>query len=84
MNESLSTMWHDAQMTPGIDPIAAPVGAQNHEQRQHERTSAQFGAAMSHREAVQAKLRVDPAAVTERMSAPPPKRRSDHKVDIEV
>lgn len=71
-------------MTPGIDPIAAPAGAHHQEQRQHERTSAQFGAAMSHREAVQAKLRVDPAAVTERMNAPQPKRRSDHQVDVEV
>lgn len=71
-------------MTPGIDPVAAPVGAQPQSQRQHERSAAQFGAAMSHREAVQSKLRVDPAAVAERMRETPPKKRSDHQVDVEV
>lgn len=64
-------MWHDGPMTQAIDPIAAPVGQQGHEQRQPQRHGPDFGAAMTHREAVQATLRVNPAAVTERMREPP-------------
>lgn len=61
-------------MTQAIDPIAAPVGQQGHEQRQAQRYGLNFGGATTHREAVQAALRVDPAAVTERMHAPSPTR----------
>jgi len=74
LNEALNTMWHDGLMTHGIDPIAAPVGAQAQEQRQPQRHGPDFGGAMTHREAVQAALRVDPAAVTKRMAAPAPAR----------
>lgn len=58
-------------MTHAIDPIGAPNGAQAHEQRQPQRYGAEFGAALSHREAVQAALRVNPAAVAERMRETP-------------
>jgi hypothetical protein len=58
-------------MTQAIDPIAAPVGSQSHDQRQPQRHGPDFGGAMTHREAVQAALRVDPAAVAERMQRPP-------------
>ncbi len=64
-------MWHDGPMTQAIDPIAAPVGQQGHEQRQPQRHGLDYGAAMTHREAVQATLRVNPAAVTERMRETP-------------
>lgn len=66
-------------MTQAIDPIAAPAGQQGHEQRQPQRHGLNFGAANSHREAVQAALRVDPAAVTERMRAPSPARGSNER-----
>lgn len=58
-------------MTQAIDPIAAPAGQQRHEQNQPQRHGPNFGGAMTHREAVQAALRVNPAAVTERMRDTP-------------
>ena len=47
------------------------TGQQGHEQRQPQRHGPNFGGAMTHREAVQAVLRVNPGAVTERMREPP-------------
>jgi hypothetical protein len=67
-------MCHDVSMTHGIDPIAAPVGQHAQEQRQPQRYGPDFGGAMTHREAVQTKLRVNPAAVTERMGETAPAR----------
>ena len=64
-------MWHDGPMTQAIDPIAAPAGQQRHEQNQPQRHGLNYGGAMTHREAVQARLRVNPAAVTERMRETP-------------
>ncbi|HRO03299.1 MAG TPA: hypothetical protein PLS69_06810 [Terricaulis sp.] len=58
-------------MTQAIDPIAAPAGQQRHEQNQPQRHGLNYGGAMTHREAVQARLRVNPAAVTERMRETP-------------
>lgn len=66
-------------MTQAIDPIAAPIGQQGHDQRQPQRYGPNFGGATTHREAVQAALRVDPAAVTERMREPAPARASSER-----
>jgi len=57
---------------------APPVGMQTHEQqRQPQRYAGNFGGAVTHRDVVQEKLRVDPAAVAERMGRteprPPPR-----------
>ena len=66
-------------MTQAIDPIAAPVGQQGHEQRQPQRYGPDFGGAMTHREAVQAALRVDPAAVTAKMDETPAAQASTER-----
>lgn len=66
-------------MTQAIDPIAAPTGQQAHDQRQPQRYGPDFGGAMTHREAVQAALRVDPAAVSERMRETPRAQASSER-----
>lgn len=66
-------------MSHAIDPIAAPVGGQSHDQRQPQRHGADYGGALSHREAVQEKLRVNPAAVAERMGSTPPARAESER-----
>lgn len=78
-----------------IAPVSAPVPANNsaHDQ-QHQRAPVEYGAAVTHRDLVKEKLRVDPTAIAHkkraapdsRASDPPPERR-DHRgqyVDIEV
>ncbi len=55
-------------MSLAIEPVAAPASTQAQDQRQ--RHSAPFGAAVTYREVVQEKLRVDPAAVAARMADP--------------
>lgn len=57
-----------------IEPIAAFSGAQSRDQKGGERAAATFGAALTHREQVAAKLRVDPAAPADKKRAAPPAR----------
>jgi hypothetical protein len=73
-------MWHRGAMSHAVDPIAAPAGGQGHEQRQPQRHGPNYGGAVTHRDVVQEKLRVNPAAVTERMNASPaPRADSDRQ-----
>jgi hypothetical protein len=79
-------------MTTSIAPIDPGAGAHPREPQQ-QRTSADFGGAVTHRDAVKEKLRVDPASLAQkkmcsqeaRTSDPP--REDDSKgqyVDVEV
>lgn len=77
-----------------VDPIAAPLGPQAREQReQPNRPPVNFGGAVTHRELVQAKVRVEPAALAEKKRAAAPTRQQvedaprdepGQHVDIEV
>ncbi|MBX3511525.1 MAG: hypothetical protein KF700_10005 [Hyphomonadaceae bacterium] len=71
-----------------IEPVAAPSHAPAHEQKQTHRYGADFGGAVTHREVVQSKIRVDPAALAQKMREqaprPPPRERTGERVDIEA
>ena len=76
-----------------LSPILAAPAA-NTTQDQHQRAPVQYGAAVTHRDLVREKLRIDPApishkkrAVPERLRDERPPERPDHRgqhVDIEV
>ncbi len=69
----LTAMWHCASMSPiaRTDHVAAPTSpARAH--KQSDRAAVDFGGAVTHRDIIEAKLRVDPAALAER------KRRPEH------
>jgi hypothetical protein len=88
LNDALIAMRHGERMT--ISPISAPAGAHGHahEQKQPQRYGADFGGAVTHREVVQSKIRVDPAALAEKMREqaprPPPRERSGERVDVDA
>ena len=76
-----------------LSPVpAAP--APNTTKDQHQRAPVEYGAAVTHRDLVREKLRVDPAAIAHKKRALPehrrdnrPPERPDHRgqyVDIEV
>ena len=75
-------------------PIAAPVPVNTASDQQHQRAPVEYGAAVTHRDLVREKLRVDPAAIAhkkrqtpEPRSSDPPRQRPEHlgrHVDIEV
>jgi len=50
----------------GIEAIAAPANAHN---ERGERAAVDFGGAVTHRDLVREKLRVDPAALADKMRA---------------
>lgn len=60
----------------GIEPLAAPS---NSGQREHKSTRApvDFGGAMSYREMVEAKMRVDPVALAEKKRKADPTRQRE-------
>lgn len=74
-----------------LSPIPA-VPAPNTTQDQTQRAPVEYGAAVTHRDLVREKLRVDPNAITHKKRALPEHRRNDperadHRgqhVDIEV
>ncbi|MBL8548157.1 MAG: hypothetical protein JNL81_16975 [Hyphomonadaceae bacterium] len=69
-----------------LSPVpAAP--APNTTQSQHQRVPVEYGAAITHRDLVREKLRVDPASIAHKKRAMPEHRRADHRgqhVDIKV
>lgn len=73
LNETLSASAHSGPMAAlsNIEPVAAYASAQTRHQKGGERAAANFGAAMTHREQVAAKVRVDPAALAEKKRATP-------------
>lgn len=54
-----------------IEPVAAYASTQTRDQKGGERAASTFGAALTHREQVAAKLRVDPTALAEKKRAAP-------------
>ncbi|MEZ5972493.1 MAG: hypothetical protein R3C31_11840 [Hyphomonadaceae bacterium] len=74
-----------------LSPVPA-VPAPNTTQDQTQRAPVEYGAAVTHRDLVREKLRVDPAAIAHKKRAMPEHRRNDpepadHRgqyVDIEV
>ena len=67
-------MWHLGQMT-SFAPIEAAVPAQP--QREQHRAPLDYGAALSHRQMVLEKLRVDPASLAAKKRRPVDARASD-------
>ncbi len=62
-----------------IDPSAAHPhpGAAARQEKGGERAAVDFGGAVTHRDMVEAKLRVDPAALADKKRAPEPARRRE-------
>lgn len=67
-------------MTTPIAPIDPGAGAHPREPQQ-QRTGADFGAAVSHRDAVKEKLRVDPPSLAEKKTRAPNARSSDPQLE---
>ena len=78
-----------------LAPVAAPVASNStQDQTQHRRAPVEYGAAVTHRDLVREKLRVDPSAIAhkkrksaEARSNDPQREPADHRgqhVDIEV
>lgn len=71
-------------------PVSAIAPAQSAHDQQHQRAPVEYGAAVTHRDLVKEKLRVEPAAITHRKRAAQGARSSDPRdhrgrhVDIEV
>jgi hypothetical protein len=72
-------------------PVAAPAPVNTSPDQQHQRAPVQYGAAVTHRDLVKDKLRVDPAAIAHKKRQAPEARVSDGRpphlgqnVDIEV
>ena len=74
-------------------PVTAPTAVSTAPDQQHQRAPVEYGAAVTHRDLVKEKLRVDPNAIAHKKCAPNhrpndrPPERPDHlgqHVDIEV
>lgn len=75
-------------------PVSAPAPVPPSQDQQHQRAPVEFGAAVTHRDLVKEKLRVDPASIAHKKRAMPEQRQSDpprerpehlgRHVDIEV
>ena len=61
----------------GVFPVSAPVAAHTAHDQQQPRAPVNYGAAVSHREMVQDKLRVDPASLANKKRHSPDVRSSD-------
>lgn len=74
--------------------VSAPVPIQSPHEQQSQRAPVEYGAAVTHRDLVKEKLRVDPAAIAHKKRHAPEARSSDPQrelpehlgrhVDIEV
>lgn len=77
-----------------LSPVAAPVATHTAQDEQNRRAPVEYGAAVTHRDFVREKMRVDPISVaakkgahTEPRRSDPPAEQPDHRgrhVDIEV
>lgn len=63
-----------------VDPVAAPHGDSTREER-NPRAAAEFGAAVTHRDLVREKMRVDPAAKADKRRAADKAREDDARPD---
>lgn len=64
-------------LVTGIPPVSAPATAHMPQDQQQPRAPVNYGAAVSHREMVQEKLRVDPASLANKKRHSPDVRSSD-------
>lgn len=60
-----------------ISPVSAPVAAHTAHDQQPQRTPVDFGGAVTHRDMVQEKLRVDPASLAHKKRPAADARSSD-------
>lgn len=75
-------------------PVSAPVPVQSPYEQQSQRAPVEYGAAVTHRDLMKEKLRVDPAAIAHKKRLAPEARSSDparelpehlgRNVDIEI
>jgi hypothetical protein len=61
----------------GIEPVAAPPISGPREQKESARAPVEFGGAVTYREMVEAKLRVDPASLAEKKRKADPTRQRE-------
>jgi hypothetical protein len=82
MNGVLTAMWQIGPMAAisGIEAIGAHHQAPQRDQREG-RAAVEYGAAVTHRDLVQEKLRVDPAALAEKKRESRASRRDDEPED---
>lgn len=64
-----------------LAPVAAPVAAYTAHDEQNRRTPVEYGAAVTHRDFVREKMRVDPVSVAYKKGAHTQPRRSDEPPD---
>lgn len=64
-----------------VSPVSAPVAAHTAHDQQQQRAPVDYGAAVSHREMVQEKLRVDPASLAHKKRQSADVRSSDDRRD---
>ena len=77
MNEVLTALWHDSSMTAITRVDHALALPQPRDHRESNRAAVNFGAAMSQRELMGEKFRVDPIAVADKKRAPESTRARD-------
>ncbi len=63
-----------------LSPVPV-VSAPNTTQDQHQRAPVEYGAAVTHRDLVREKLRVDPPSIAHKKRAAPEKRQSEPALD---
>lgn len=64
-----------------LAPVAAPVPAYTAQDEQNRRAPVEYGAAVTHRDFVREKMRVDPISVAAKKGAHTEPRRSDARVE---
>jgi hypothetical protein len=68
-------------LVTGVSPVSAPAPAHTAHDQQQQRAPVNYGAAVSHREMVQEKLRVDPASLAHKKRPAADVRGSDDRRD---
>ena len=63
-------------------PVSAPAAVTTAPDQQHQRAPVEYGAAVTHRDLVKEKLRVDPAAIAHKKRQAPHLRASDPPRDL--
>jgi hypothetical protein len=66
-------------LVTGVFPVSAPVAAHTAHDQQQQRTPVDFGGAVTHRDMVQEKLRVDPASLAHKKRPAADVRSSDDR-----
>lgn len=80
-------MWHDGAQMAAITPPAAPLSAPPPARHVEHNATVDFGGAVTHRDLVREKVRVDPVSLAHKKREAQPGRKSDPRgqhVDIKV